>query len=392
MYENFNFNPSTSPIDLDDLVARCAGRPSGVGSKEEGKTRFFKDRCMKRLSAFMIMLWLCSAVAAPAPSQAADPLENLKKFSDFQKVDVKRLLEGEILSQRGPLMNFPNGISTQICFFVPLAPEEVFKRQQTWNPTRCASLKVYASGGLSSPCELKDFKKFHLDPGDRPVKWLLEKTLTTASGKLELNLTSSEAHELAACVGKDSSPDAIGSCWAKLLFARASAFQLKGLGGVLPYEVEGEFLSPAVQLRSMLQEQGKIIQEFAPLLQKTGMLGNGAEVSSLQPLYNWGFFDANHHATINLGAVYKLAVGDHFQLLAIDYYASSTYYAAATLYEIWPIRDGKKTGSLVWRGDFLAAPTLRYTKGIERMAFGVIMIQEVKKEIRCFLDDLRARP
>jgi hypothetical protein len=346
---------------------------------------------MKKLSIFLFVL-LCGAVTAPSPSHASDPLENLKKFSDFKKIDVKRLLEGEILSQRGPLMNFPNGISTQISFYVPLSPEEVFQRQQTWNPTRCTSLKIYATGGLSSPCEPKDFKKLHLNPGDHPMKWLLEKTLTTATGKLELNLTSSEAHELDACVSKDSSPDSISSCWAKLLFARATAFQLKGLNGVLPYEVEGEFLSPAVQLRSMLQEQGKIIQEFAPLLQKTGMLGNVTGGSSLQPLYNWGFFDANHHATVNLGAVYKLAVGDHFQLLDIDYYASSTYYAAATLYEIWPIHDGKKIGSLVWRGDFLAAPTLRYTKGIERMAFGVVMIQEVKKEIRCFLDDIRTRP
>jgi hypothetical protein len=346
---------------------------------------------MKQLSIFLFVL-LCGAVAAPAPSHASDPLENLRKFSNFQKIDVKRLLGGEILSQRGPLMNFLNGISTQICFFVPMSPEEVFRRQQSWDPTRCTSLKIYASGGLSSPCEPKDFKKLHLDPGSRPVKWLVEKTLATASGKMELNLTSSEARELAACVRKDSSPDSIGSCWAKLLLKRATAFQLKGLGGVLPYEAEGDFLYPGVQLRSMLQEQGKIIQEFAPLLQKTGMLGNDTAVSSLQPLYNWSFFDANRHATVNLGAVYQLAVGDHYQLLSIDYYASSTYYAAATLYEVWPIRDGKKTGSIVWRGDFLSAPTLRYTKGIERLAFGVIMIQEIKKEIRCFLDDIRTNP
>ncbi|MDR3579628.1 MAG: hypothetical protein P4L44_06680 [Oryzomonas sp.] len=346
---------------------------------------------MKRLSTFFIM-WLCGAVAAAAPSHASDPLENLKKFSDFQKIDVKRLLEGEILSQRGPLMNFPNGISIQMSFYVPIPPDEVFKRQQTWDPTRCSSLKIYASSGLSRPCEPKEFKKLRFDPREHPVKWLLEKTLAAASGKADLNLTRSEAHELSACARNETSPDAISSCWAKLLFARATTFQLKGLGGILPYDTDEDFLYPAVQLRTMLQEQGKIIQEFAPLLQKTGMLGNDTEVSSLQPLYNWSFFDANHHATLNLGAVYKLAVGDHYQLLDIDYYASSTYYAAATLYEIWPIHDGKKTGSLVWRGDFLAAPTLRYTKGIERIAYGVIMIQEVKKEIRCFLDDIRTRP
>ena len=72
---------------------------------------------MMRLSFFLIVLLYCAVVAA-APSHASDPLENLKKFSDLQKIDVKRLMDGEILSQRGPLMNFPNGISTQICFFL----------------------------------------------------------------------------------------------------------------------------------------------------------------------------------------------------------------------------------------------------------------------------------
>jgi hypothetical protein len=177
-----------------------------------------------------------------------------------------------------------------------------------------------------------------------------------------------------------------------LLIARASSFQLKGLGGVLPYETGEESISPAVQIRTMLQEQAKITQEFAPILQKAGMLNNSAGVSSLKPSYNWSFFDADHHATLNLGAVYQLAVGDHYQLLDIDYYASSTYYAAANLYEIWPIRDGKKTGSIIWRGDFLAAPTLRYTKGIERIAYGALMIQEIKKQLRCFQDEIRTKP
>ncbi len=354
-------------------------------------TTFIEVTFMMRLSLFLIVLLYC-AVVATAPSHASDPLENLKKFSDFQKIDVKRLMDGEILSQRGPLMDFPNGISTQICFFVPVSPDEVIKRKRTWDPTRCASLKIYVSSGLSNPCELKEFNKLHFDAGNRPVKWMLEKTLATASGKLELNMTRAEAHELSACVKKDPSPKSISSCWATLLFTRASAFQKKGIGGVLPYEAGGEFLYPSVQIRTMLQEQAKITREFAQILQKTGMLDDGTKTSSLQPLYDWNYFEADHHATVNLGASYELAVGDHYQLLDFDYYVSSTYYAGATLYEVWPIHDGKRSGSIVWRGDFLAAPILRYSLGIERIAFGIIMIQEVKKEIRCFLDEIRTRP
>lgn len=335
---------------------------------------------------------LFCAVRATAPAHASDPLESLKKFSSFPKIDVNRLMGGEILSQRGPLMNFPNGISSQICFFVPAPPEEVLRQFQTWDPTSCASLKVYASSALKNPCGLKEFKKLRLDPGNRPVKWLLEKTLATTSGESDLNLSRSEAQELSGCVRNDPSPDAVSSCWAKLLFARAAAFQHKGLGGVMPYETGEEPLSPAEHIRILLQEQAKITQEFVPILQKTGMLNDVSGGSSLQPSYNWSFFEADHHATLNLGAIYQLAIGDHYQLMDIDYYASSTYYASATLYEIWPIHDGKKTGSLVWRGDFLAAPMLRYTKGIERIAYGAIMIQEIKKEIRCFQDEIRTKP
>ncbi len=346
---------------------------------------------MAKLSVF-ILFWLCFAVTGISPALADDPLESLKKFSDFQKVDEKRLLAGEILSQRGPLMNFPNGISSQLCFFVPIAPEEIFKRLQAWDPTRCTSLKVYASGGLKIPCEPKEFKKLHLDHSERPVKWLVEKTLAAASGKPELNLNRSEAHELSVCVKKDPSPSSVSACWADILFKRATAFQLKGIDGILPYETAEETFSPAVQIRLLLQEQPKITRQFSPILQKTGLLKDGSGISSLQPVLNWSLFEANHHATLNLGAVYQLDVGDHYQMLDIDYYASSTYYSSATLYGIWPIRNGKQTGSLVWRGDFLAAPMLKYTKGIERIAFGVIMIQEIKKVISCFLDDIRTKP
>ena len=102
-------------------------------------------------------------------------------------------------------------------------------------------------------------------------------------------------------------------------------------------------------------------------------------------------FDADHHGTISLGAFYKLGVNDHFQMVDMEYYVSGNYYTSTTLYEIWPIRVGDRSGSLIWRGDFFAAPTLRFTKGTERLAYGAIMVQEIKKEIRCFQDDMKTK-
>ena len=341
---------------------------------------------MRRLT-MRIALIFC-ALLATTPAHAADPLARLIQFSDFPQIDIKRLLAGEILSQRGALMNFPNGISAQFCFVVATPPSETARRLRAWNPTRCKALKVYESHSLQSPCEIKEFASLHLDPRQHTVKWLVDKTLATTANTSELNMTQIEAGEMARCTRKGSAPASIGVCWGSLLFGRATDFQKKGFSSDLPYEFGGESVSPGSQIRSMLAEQSRITREFAPVLRGAGLVNDGTAAPSLTPTYNWSLFEADHRATFNLGAVYELAVDDRFQLLDVDYYVSGTYYAATTLYDIWPIRIGDKVGSLVWRGDFFAAPTLRFTKGIERIAYGAVMIQEIKKGIRCFQDGI----
>lgn len=335
---------------------------------------------------------LCLVAGMASPASGPDPLACLKQFSDFSRIDVKSLAEGEILSQRGPLMNAPHGIWSQFCFFVPDSPEETAGRLQTWNPSRHEALKVHAFHDLETGCGPDGFRGLHLDPAQRPMKRLLDKSLATTAGNSDLNLSRNEAQELAGCVKKSVEPGAVSSCWARLLAGRAGAFQRHGLSGVPAYEVGEEPFSPAAQLPPMLLEQARIAREFAPILQRAGIVKGAGNGSPLVPRLYWSLFEANHHATLNLGAVYLLAVNDHYQLLSLEYYVSGTYYAAATLYEIWPIRAGGTTGSLVWRGDFYAAPALRMTKGIERIAYGAIMVQEIKKEIGCLQKDLKTRP
>jgi hypothetical protein len=346
---------------------------------------------MKRLSICLIAGLFCAAGAA-APAQCSDPGASLAQFSDFPKIDVRKLMKGEILGKRGQLMDFPNGITSQTCFYVPTPPEETARRLKTWDPTRCDSVKVYRASKLKSPCSTADFSGIDFMSNEYPVRWLLDATTATTAGKSALNLTRVETQELAGCAGKPASPQTVGSCWSKLLFERASAFQNRGFGGTLPYETGKETVSPLAMIRSMLQERARISHEFAPILGKTGMLDDSSTMSALTPYHYWSFFDANHHGTFSLGAVYELAVADRYQLLDITYYVSGTFYTSATLFEIWPISDGGKTGSLVWRGDFFASHVLRFTKGIERIATGALMIQELKKEIRCFQDSVGRYP
>lgn len=137
----------------------------------------------------------------------------------------------------------------------------------------------------------------------------------------------------------------------------------------------------------MLREQSRIAREFDSIIQKVKLLGRDA--STLAPFYYWNLFSSEGYGTLCLGAMYLLPVGDHYQLLDVEYYVSNSYYASATFYEVWPIRAGDKTGSLVWRGDLFSASGLAYTKGVERIAYGAIMLLEIKKSIRAFQDDMK---
>jgi hypothetical protein len=174
------------------------------------------------------------------------------------------------------------------------------------------------------------------------------------------------------------------------LFDRASQFQQKGLAGMLPYDVSFSPVSPLAQLRAMLLEQVELTREFAPILKHIGLLGNEPARSST-PFYYWTLFEADHHATFALGAVYLLGMSDHYQLADVQYYVSNDYYTSTTLYEVWPIRVDDKTSALVWRGDFFAAPMLAFTKGTERIAYGTLMLQDIKKETRCFQESLKTK-
>ena len=327
-------------------------------------------------------LWVGFWLVWTVGSIAAEPVNTVQRLSGFRQVDVARLLAGEILTGRGALMDFPNGISAQSCFAVALPAAEVAQRLQVWDPTPHPELKVLAFHALPVPCRPEDFAQFQLTSPLKPVRWLLEKTLATTPTKSVLDLSRSEAAELVA----STNPQRATEGWVKLLTTRVTAFQQQGWTGVAPYEVAGKTASPFEQLRALLHDQAGVATEFAPVLRKAGLLSDVVD-TPLVPSYYWSLFEANHHATVNLGAMYRLADGERFQLADVEYYVSGDYYTAVTLYEIWPVTGG----TLIWRVDLFAAPMLEYTKGMERLAYEILMVQDIKQEIQCMRNDLKAK-
>jgi hypothetical protein len=343
---------------------------------------------MYQLRIILVVILAGGLRLNPLQAQTNDPVSSVKGFSDFPKLNLSSLLAGEILAERGSLMGFPNGISVQTCFVVPVTAGGTVKRLQGWDPSTHQDLKVFAYQSLHHPVELADFGKVTFKSNAYPVRWLRDKIVATTATKSELNLSHAEAQALASCVQKTADSGKVADCWANLLAGRASAFQARGYAGAAAYELGNENVLPGFQLRSMLQEQPAISREFAPILRQSGLF-NGV-TTNLGPVYYCNYFEADHKATSSLGAIYVLAVGDHYQVLDTEYYVSANYYTSAVLYEIWPIRVGDKTGALVWRGDFFAAPTLAVTKGTERVAYGALMLQEIKKSIRHFIEDVKA--
>jgi len=341
-------------------------------------------------------MFLLSVVIAPVFASSAvfamtDPVGCLKRFSAFPAINLPHLLAGEILGDRGSLMDFPQGICAQNCFAVLRSASETAKLLQVWNPSQHDSLNVLAFRPVRIPCDASDFQDLILNPSHHAMRWLLDKSRATTDHQSELNLTSAEAQELARCTKNHPESQIVGSYWAKLLHNRATAFQNQGFAGVLPYEVGGKPVSTMAQIREMLNEKLPVAREFASLLHQCGVFG-GEPNTALTPFQYWGLCDANKRGTLNLGAVYLLPLGDHYQLLDAEYYVSGNYSSFVTLYQVWPIQAGAKSAALVWRGDFLAATTLATTKGIERLAYGTLMQQELKKVIRCFQGDANQVP
>ena len=300
------------------------------------------------------------------------PFESLKNFSDFQQLDLNRLAGDEIFSERGSLMDFPNGISAQTCFMVPLSAEETAKQLQLWDPSPHAELKVFAFHALHAPCELTDFQPLDFKASQKPVRWLMDKTVASTPGKSDLNLSHEEAQTLAGCVQKRADPQKVSECWAKLLLDRATAFQQKGSMEPSPMRWERVRVAghPATHHAARTTWH---CQEFADP-EKNRNEENKAVHHSRHSITGQ-FSTPTIMGPSRWGRCIKLAVGDHFQLVDMEYYVNANYYTSATLFEVWPIKIGEKSESLVWRGDFFAAPMLAFTKGTERIAYGALMLQ-----------------
>jgi hypothetical protein len=326
------------------------------------------------------MLAGLAAAAVLSASAQSGPLEQLKSLAQLPAIDLAKLKSGEITTERGPLGDFPRGISLESCYFIHAPIEAVGQALMHWDPVRHKELEVRRYGEFSLPAASDVFKSLQLNSSLPDDRWLLDQMAEVAKGGAagDLHLTNEEA----ALLRKNSLPP--NESWQEILRRRSQALARGGLAAVPPYSNDRS-ISPASEFRGLLTLAPKAAQHFQPIT------GAGPIAVNAQPAREavgyWEATKVRNHTTLQLGLFAAQKSADSWQLLDCVYYPSDTYFMALDLFQLWPLEGG----TLVWQVGFVSAPFRTYLGGVDRFIAGKQMTQETLDTIKAFRSDIEKR-
>ena len=323
---------------------------------------------MKRFaSAFFLFCFPLALRAA-----ATNPLDEMASFSVFGKIDLAELARGNIKTAAGAPMNTARYLSVQSCFVVPRPPGQVLQAMKQFDPTAHRELKVYLHGDLPASPSAANFSKLANPPNNSGVK-----ALANATEKMspDLQLSRAEAQ-------KFSAGQPVFAFWSDLLTKRAQDFATGGVAGQAPFDHTRAAVQPGREIAGVVRQQGQVNRQFSGFLGNTGLIdGKG----SLKPDLYWELLEVEDEGVLTLGAAYtRPTAGGGFQAADGLYYASGGYYVALTLYQMWPVEVDGRASTLVWRGDFISAPSLGDLHGIERLGSESAMKKDIAKAVSIF--------
>jgi hypothetical protein len=219
----------------------------------------------------------------------------------------------------------------------------------------------------------------------KPVKKLMEKSAANRVMDASLHLSKGEGSFFSEIKGDAARPESIASAWSQLLAKRFADYTRGGLSALAPYETGSSSIQAQSELNSLLSELPAVSNRFSSLLSEAR---SGKSESA--PVHYWQLVNIDGAAVLCLGSVYSRVVPETgaTQILDLQWYVSGGYYLSATCQELYPMQVGKTEATLVWRGDYTAISNKQIRKGMERLFSANIMLQEVKKTIRFFLQDL----
>jgi len=313
----------------------------------------------------------------------ADAVSELASFSIFDKVDLAQLAKSDVKTAHGPPMGNPRFLSTQSCFVSTGSPAQQIEALRKWNPTKHRELKVFLHSDLPANPTAANFSKLQNAPDNSSVRSLVSSTQKLSP---ELQISKEEAKKFSSASGGGGAmPAAVAKFWSDVMAARTHSFSSGGTSAQPPYDHGGQTIRAGDELNGLLKQQEKIRRQFSSLVGATG-IGRGG--GSLNPELYWELLDVDDQGVVTLGASYNRAgAGGTYQAADVLYYASGGYYAALTLYQMWPVNLGGKASTLIWRGDMISAASLGSLHGVERLASESAMMKDISKAVTLFRRD-----
>ncbi len=328
---------------------------------------------------------LLVGLAAAAPVRA--DLNSDLAFTAFSNVDVNAMAGGTILQARGGLLSFPRGITSQSLYIIDALPADVQSKLVHWNPARHSELKVWLhQSGLPAQVTAANFSGLASLPDNSSVQYQIDATAKFDPANPSLQVSKEEAQVIAATAAQEKDPRSLFvKAWSQILAGRVTSF-FSGRAGSDNDVVSGGDVRPLSDVKSLLHADIKVYGQYQRLLNQTPAKalagGSGPKLAPADIYYEC--FDVEGSAAVGTGVVYQGVNGPSIQSADIEYYVNSGIFAEIELEQLWPIAVNGKTETLVWRDDLVSAPNIAYLHGTERLASGMIMLQETKQGVEAF--------
>ena len=316
-------------------------------------------------------------------------------FSAFPKTTPESLAGGQVLQARGGLISFQRGITAQSLYLLDAPLATVQNKLLTWNPASHSKLKVWLHQPLPAKPTAGDFGALQTLPDNSSVNNLVNATEKLDVGNPGLQLNKEEAALINSLRSSSHGKALFSTAWSQILLGRIDRF----LGGsVAPdeYLVSGGNIDPKTEMLSLLRSNPQVYARFHPLLAQTPLYKS----TRLAPatLY-YECFDVEGGAVLGTGAVYQsqlnggpaspAPVGAPIISADLEYFLNNGIYVSVELEQLSPVIMNGKEETMVWRNDLVSTSNIIYLHGTERLASGMIMLEDVKDAIDAFRSEMK---
>jgi hypothetical protein len=306
-------------------------------------------------------------------------------FTAFAGANLSPLANGQVLQARGGLIEFERGVTAQSLYFIAQPPQAVEQKLEAWDPANHSELDVWLHAALPLNPTLADFSALSSLPDNKSVNNMVAATYNYTPGSDSLQVNSAEAALIATGHGQSQSKQFVVDVWSKILDGRVEAF-LKNQLGDAKYVANSATIYPFAECKALLRSDPKIFGEFHPMLKNTPVYnGSGLKPSNLY----YECFDIEGEACFGTGAVYLANPPGTTLRADVEYYVSNGIYTSVELEQLWPMTIDGKSGTLIWRADMVSTANVAYLHGTERLASGMLMLQDVKQAVDAFRAEFR---